>query len=554
MTDTITDTSHDGAGTLEHLDPHTLVVDSNVRDDTRLDAEFVASIKEHGVLIPIAAVRGDDGQILVRMGQRRTLAAREAGLTRVPVYVRPLTSGDDTAQLLARVSEQIVENDQRQHLTDAQRARGIQQLLDAGVTVTKIAKKLAVKKNTVTAAKAVGTSDTATAALESGQLSLTEAAALTEFDDIPDALDRLTNAAGTPRFDHVVAQLRQHQASRRAQQEAEQHWRDKGFTVLEDRPNPWDPDCVDLLHLRTTDGARANDDVVTDPSQWAVLIDEEEAWVDAETGDAVDDSTIDWNTENEPEATPAEGMRHVNTVTDGIVFVPTYYCLDYRAAEVTLDPWFERHTRARSAVEDAAVDGTEGASKDDDMAAARAAAHAEQAEAQRRERRKVIALNRLGDAALVVRRDFLSKLLVRKTAPKGAAIFVADCLIREPALINDYHGAGITAELLGVTEGDELRTLPAELPPTGDGRAQVLTLAVVVGALEARTPKDAWRSGGSTGWGWTVTTREYLELLVANGYQLADVERVITGEMTADDLYDATLAQIRDADDGNAQE
>src|SRR5689334_16725049 len=103
MTDTVTDTPHDDAGTLEHLDPHTLIVDTNIRDDAHLDPEFVASIKEHGVLIPIAAVRGDDGQTVVRMGQRRTLAARQAGLTRVPVYVRPVTGGDDTAQLVARV-------------------------------------------------------------------------------------------------------------------------------------------------------------------------------------------------------------------------------------------------------------------------------------------------------------------------------------------------------------------------------------------------------------------------------------------------------------------
>jgi ParB family chromosome partitioning protein len=40
------------------------------------------------VLIPIAAVRDADGQqVRVRSGQRRTLAAREAGLSTVPVYV-----------------------------------------------------------------------------------------------------------------------------------------------------------------------------------------------------------------------------------------------------------------------------------------------------------------------------------------------------------------------------------------------------------------------------------------------------------------------------------
>jgi ParB family transcriptional regulator, chromosome partitioning protein len=79
MTDTITtDAQHDdtavapAVGTIEHLDPHTLVLDTNVRDEADLDAEFIASIKEHGVLIPIAAIRASDGQLRVRAGQRRT--------------------------------------------------------------------------------------------------------------------------------------------------------------------------------------------------------------------------------------------------------------------------------------------------------------------------------------------------------------------------------------------------------------------------------------------------------------------------------------------------
>ncbi len=244
MTNTITDTQHDDAaeheaGSLEHLDPHTLVVDTNVRNVTDLKADFVASIKEHGVLMPIVAVRADNGQVMVRMGQRRTLAAREAGLTSVPVYVRPLTEGDDTAHLVDRIAQQIVENDHRDDITEVERAHGIQQLLDAGVSVTKVAKKLSVKKDTVKAVETVGKSDAARAALDTGQLSLTEAAALTEFEDLPGALDRITSAAGTSRFDHVVAQLREEQASWQAQLNAEAHWREKGFTVLDERPR-WD--------------------------------------------------------------------------------------------------------------------------------------------------------------------------------------------------------------------------------------------------------------------------------------------------------------------------
>ena len=93
---------------------------------------------EHGVLTPITAVgRGDT--VEVTDGQRRTLAARHVGLRTVPVYVREVNT-DDTALTVERVVEQIVLNDHRADLTDAQRARGINQLLLAGVTPAKVAK------------------------------------------------------------------------------------------------------------------------------------------------------------------------------------------------------------------------------------------------------------------------------------------------------------------------------------------------------------------------------------------------------------------------------
>ncbi len=532
-----TDTQTVG-GTLEHLDPHTLVLDTNVRADVDLDAAFVASIKEHGVLMPIAARKATDGRILVRAGQRRTLAAREAGLRSVPVYVQPLTDVDDTANLVNRVAEQIVENDQRRELTEGERARGIQQLLDAGISVTKVARKLSVKADTVKAAEAVGKSEAAKTALDTGQLSLAEAAALTEFDAFPGALDRLTAAAGTRRFEHVVAQLREEQASWQEQQEAESQWREKGFTVLDEQPSFTDASCVELRWLLTAEGDEATENAVTDPSQWAVVIEEDNAVLDAETGEIVDESTVDWNTEDDAEAVPAEGLRHANTVKDGTVYLPTFYCLDYQAAGLTLDSWYARRAGIITDT-DAPVGDTE------QDAADRAQAEAEEAEAQRRERRKVLALNRLGDAAMVVRREFLAKLLARKTPPKGAGIFTADCLVRDPSLINDYQGPTVSAELLGVDGSTGLRKLVTDLPPTGDARAQVLTLAVVLGALEARTPKDAWRGGGG---GYLVRSRDYLAFLVEQGYELADVERIITGERSADEVYDQTLADSQESD------
>jgi ParB family transcriptional regulator, chromosome partitioning protein len=148
MTDTapITEVPDNGIGqpigTLEHLDPATLEIGDNVRDDAALSKAFIASIAENGVLVPITGVRRPDNADLVRVrnGQRRTLAAREVGLPTVPVYVLPATVADASQETIDRIVHQIVTNDQKQDLTDAQRARGIHQMIDAGMSVTKVAK------------------------------------------------------------------------------------------------------------------------------------------------------------------------------------------------------------------------------------------------------------------------------------------------------------------------------------------------------------------------------------------------------------------------------
>ena len=147
---------------------------------------------------------------------------------------------------------QIVTNDQKRDLSDAQRARGIQQMIDAGLSVTKVAKKLSVAKDTVKAAETAAKSSVALEALESRQISLTEAAVLTEFEqDGSEAVDRLVAAAGTPQFDHVVAQLRSERASAQALAEATAHYTERGFTILDDDDRwGWKLDRVPLRHLQ----------------------------------------------------------------------------------------------------------------------------------------------------------------------------------------------------------------------------------------------------------------------------------------------------------------
>ena len=71
------------SGTLEHLDPTTLLIGENVRDKAGLEPQFVASIGEHGVLQPVTAVRTDD-----RRGSPRR-AAPHAGRPRSRTVQHP---------------------------------------------------------------------------------------------------------------------------------------------------------------------------------------------------------------------------------------------------------------------------------------------------------------------------------------------------------------------------------------------------------------------------------------------------------------------------------
>lgn len=69
------------------VDPGRLLVDVNVRRETVTDKEFVAPVRQFEILQPIIAVRTAEGELRVRMGHRRTLAAVELGLATVPVIV-----------------------------------------------------------------------------------------------------------------------------------------------------------------------------------------------------------------------------------------------------------------------------------------------------------------------------------------------------------------------------------------------------------------------------------------------------------------------------------
>jgi ParB family transcriptional regulator, chromosome partitioning protein len=135
-----------------------------------------------------------------------------------------------------------------------------------------------------------------------------------------------------------------------------------------------------------------------------------------------------------------------------------------------------------------------------------------------------------------------------KTLPKGAATFLADCLARDSYMLTQHNRDDVAAELLGI-DAAAIHTAITDLPTGSDNRALVIALGLVLGALEARTGKDAWRNPAPARepgddriyYGRSVTSGDYLRFLVANGYTLAAVKEVVTGTRTAANAYDAYL-------------
>jgi ParB family chromosome partitioning protein len=248
------------AGVLEHLDPTALVIETNVRTEALiLEAEFVDSVRMHGVLVPVLGWRATDGFVHVRAGQRRTLAAREAALTAIPVYV--VRADDDS--MARRIVEQLIENEHRQHLTDTDRVTAWQQLTLEGLTVATIAKRTGTKRDQVAAGLAVAASSTGGALLGEGALTLDQAAALVEFEDDTEVLADLTSTAEQdPDYLPVAIQrARNERATRDAIRAAETAEAALGHRILSSNPG-WSEAPYALDRLSASDGGAVEPDAV----------------------------------------------------------------------------------------------------------------------------------------------------------------------------------------------------------------------------------------------------------------------------------------------------
>jgi ParB family chromosome partitioning protein len=413
------------------LDPKTLLLDGNVRGKVHLPAEFVTSLRQHGVLEPIVAVRTADGGYRVRFGQRRTLAAIKAKLQTVPVSVRGDESSTDAAEI-DRIVTQVHENEQRAGLAEADKAGAVEQLAAFGLSAADIAAQLASDPEQVTRAMAVAGSKLARKSLDRWDfLTIDQAARLADFErDVPTVKALVAAAKESPgTFDHVY--------QRAVDKRTERETRDKLAKQLADEHTP-------VVHQPGYDERRVK--------RLSVL-----------AADKGGSKITTAGHRSCPGHAAYIGPKSGWGSDIGIVYVCT-------------DPTKYGH---RSKDSSARV-----------PAAAMTPAERDQASA---ERRAVRENNAAARSAKTVRLNWLQGFLARKTPPKGSAVFVATELAHGSYPLRkamEFNGATVLCHVLGVKDGDAVVTAAQQAT---EGRAQVLALAFTLAALEASLDTACWQ-------------------------------------------------------------
>ncbi|AFR51439.1 ParB/RepB/Spo0J family partition protein [Gordonia sp. KTR9] len=524
MTHNTTTETVTATGELRHLNPADLVIDTNIRTEAEatLTGEFVDSIRD-GVRQPILAVELD-GEVRVRDGQRRTLAARKNALASVPVYVVPVaTDADDKALTVDRILEQLA-SFEREELRASDRVAAIEQLALAGMSATKIAKATRTKKKDVDATLAVAKSATALDLLDQGAgLTLEQSATLAAYDHDPEAQQWLLSAARSGRFDFQAKQLADN-ADERAELLAQvAAYAAEGIAAVTRQPLYNEAHKLD--RLLTADGKAATiEDVPVDHRVAYVWADETESWTDAE-GNAVAEDTIDWSLDDDvfdDDTEPSEGLVDPRALTRNVTreIETTWYVLRNDHLGFTERPYSYDTQSSATAADDLSDD---------------------EKEARKQERRRVRVLNAASLTAREVRIEKLTAWLARKTLPKGSAPTVAKFIATSMRAHHDMFGAnssqGNAAEIAATILGGD----PAELieQATTADRAQIIGLGIALASREAHMWKDAWRNAGDSHYhGSYVDARaDYLHFLVeVTGYTLSDVEQVIAGDKQAADV------------------
>ena len=454
--------------TLISCSPAELLTDRNIRRDLQLadNDPLVGSIRQLGVIQPIVAVRAADG-LRVRAGHRRTAAALTVGLDSVPVVVV-----DDTEDDVTRLFEQHAENEHRTALSNAERVDTVTQLAALGVSAAQIAEQAQIDPATVAAAQVVAKAEKQTQdALDTlPQLTISQAADLAEFDDTPAIQQRIIDTI--ERRGHTGGEI-DHLIARE----------------IADRDTP-------QAETLARHALAARDVLVIEAPHH-------------------DDKNV------------LEGRRIAPKVTqdDHRKNCPGH--VEYVARHSGHDPiTVDVRGRTYRIGTGWGCKGWRKHGHTDTWSSSTSAANSSDKE----QRRRVIALNRAGEAAKSVREEWLLDLTRRKKAPTGAPAWIAQAHL----LLNAGDGPSRNAaakvlEALGQPyNGYDVRSkLAAVLAKKPAGQQTHLIACLTLWEQEVTIDKQVWRSRHTT----------YLKQLAAWGYTLSEAEKVCTGDLTEKAAY-----------------
>ena len=471
--------------TLVHLDPATLVIETNVRADARLDAGFVASIAERGVVVPVVAHRREDGAVAVIYGQRRTLAAVQVERPTIPVYLVASPAQAD------RLIDQMGENEHRAPLTTSERVMVFAELKGLGMSARTIAKRTSTRPAVVKAALTTAASEVAVEAVSACQaLTLDQACVLAEFDTDPEVVEALLSSLPSGTFDHIAQRARDARALREQGEKITADLTAAGVAVIE-APQVGDV-AKRLNHLRDDQG-------YLDPEGHAQCPGHA-AYVESKTT-SVHHPRDEQGAYVDP--TRVEVMQAV------------YVCRE-PATYGHHDPF------APSGPERIKAADMDPAQR---QAAAAAARHVKDS-------------NLAWTSARTVRRTWLAGFAKRKAAPKEAATFIATALAADTTMLarEASHRHALACDLLGITAPPGWNPLVVTDERTSPARAQVIALVFVLAAYDNAMTANDWREVRAT-------TAAYLEWIAARGYTLADVEHRACGHTPQPDQADEQVDQ-----------
>ena len=211
----------------------------NVREDLDLTSQFLASVAETGVRIPLLVTPHEDGGFLVIEGHRRLAAAVRAGLAEVPCVLDPGRAEDQAGQFL----DMVVANSDghRRNFAPVEEAAALFAAHEAGASRTRIRKSTGRKAEDIKTALAAGkmSAETRAAAGDlAAQLTLDELALLAEFDGDPDAVATILEALRRGlTAEYVAERIRQDRAEAAQHEQLVADLEAAGITVTEGLPD-----------------------------------------------------------------------------------------------------------------------------------------------------------------------------------------------------------------------------------------------------------------------------------------------------------------------------